>query len=67
MIKTDNDFMWAVGKKVKVTTYEKIDGKNTFLGTLVGLASGTVVVDENGVSTELTRDKIASARLAYDI
>ena len=62
-LKKDKDFVWAVGKKVKVTTYAPLDGKNTFRGTLLGLGEDTVVIDENGTSTEIPREKIASARL----
>jgi len=36
-LKSDNDFTWAIGKKVKITTYVPIDGKNAFIGTLLGL------------------------------
>ena len=64
-LKTDRDFMWAVGKSVAVSTYAPIDGKNMFRGVLVGLGDGTIVVDENGVSTEIPREKVASAKLAF--
>ena len=62
-LKTDRDFVWAVGKKIKITTYAPLDGKNVFLGVLAGLGEGTVVLDEKGVSIEVPREKIASARL----
>lgn len=62
-LKSDRDFIWAVGKNVTVSTYAPLDGKNTFRGVLVGLGDGTVVIDENGVSTEIPREKVASARL----
>ena len=62
-LKKDKDFVWAVGKKVKVTTYAPLDGKNTFRGTLLGLGEDTVVIDENGTSTEIPKETIASARL----
>ena len=57
------DFVWAMGKKIKVTTYTPLDGKNTFSGILVGLGDSTVVVDENGTVTEIPLEKIANARL----
>ena len=66
-LKTDSDFTWAIGKKVRVSTYAPIDSKNVFSGTLVGLGEGTVVLDEDGISTEIPREKIASARLQYDL
>lgn len=62
-LKTDRDFAWAVGKSVKISTYAPLEGKNTFRGVLVGLGEGTVVIDEEGVSTEIPREKIANAKL----
>ena len=66
-LKKGEDFVWAVGKKVRITTYAPFDGKNVFSGTLVGLGEGTVVVEEEGKSTQIPRDKIANARLAYSV
>lgn len=66
-LEKDTDFVWAVGKQIRVTTYASLNGKNTFSGTLLGLGEERVVVDENGVSTEIPREKIASAKLALDI
>ena len=64
-LKKDSDFAWAVGRIVRVTTYEAINGEKLFSGTLLGLGNGTIVVEIEGLSTEIRRDKIASARLAY--
>ena len=64
-LKKDSDFAWAVGRIVKVTTYEAINGEKFFLGTLLGLGEGTIVVETEGLSAEIPRDKIASAKLAY--
>ena len=64
-LKKDADFAWAIGKRVKVTTYVPLAGKNMFAGVLLGLGDATIVIDENGTSTEIPREKIASARLAY--
>jgi len=63
-LKSDSDFAWAAGKRVKINTFGPFEGKNVFSGTLIGLGIGTVVVDENGISTEIPREKIANARLA---
>ncbi len=64
----DEDFAWAVGKRIKVTTYAPLDGKNVFVGVLAGLRDGTIVVSEKeGISAEIPRDKIASARLATEV
>ena len=66
-LKKNEDFIWAIGKNVKVTTYAPIDGKNVFTGKLLGLGEGTVVLDESGVSTEIPREKIANAKLEAQI
>ena len=63
-LKKDEDFLWAVGKRIKVATYAPLDGKNVFSGVLVGLGDGTVVLEENGMSAEIPREKIANAKLA---
>lgn len=62
-LKADSDFLWAVGKKLKVTTYKPFDGKNVFKGKLIGLGEGTIVLEEDGKSTEIPRDMIAKAKL----
>lgn len=65
-LKTDREFTWAVGRKIRVTTYAPLAGKNVFEGVLGGLGEGTIVITENDISTEIPRDKIANAKLAYD-
>lgn len=63
-IKTERDFRRALGKDVKVTTYAPIDGKNVFIGKLLGIRNSTIVLEDNeGISTEIPRAKIANARL----
>ncbi|MBN1353933.1 MAG: ribosome maturation factor RimP [Candidatus Omnitrophica bacterium] len=62
-LETDSDFRWALGKKIKVTTYTPVDGDKVFSGVLLGLGDGTIVIEENGVSVEISREKIAGARL----
>ncbi|MFH1593792.1 MAG: ribosome maturation factor RimP [Candidatus Omnitrophota bacterium] len=62
-LKEDRDFVWAIGKHVRITTFVPIEGKGRFSGILRGLGNGAVVVDEDGVSTEIPREKIASAKL----
>jgi ribosome maturation factor RimP len=63
-LKTDTDFVWAIGKKVRISTYMKLEGKSEFQGIIVGLGDGTVVLQESGISYEIPSDKIASARLS---
>ena len=63
-MKTERDFQRVLGKDIKVTTYAPIDGKNVFIGKLLGIGSSTIVLEDNeGISTEIPREKIAKARL----
>lgn len=66
-LEKDEDFIWALGKNIRITTYAPLDGKNTFRGTLLGLGEGTVVIKENDTSTEISKEKIANARLELDV
>ncbi len=64
LMKTEKDFEQVLGKNVKVTTYAPIDSKNVFIGKLLGIGSSTIVIEDNeGISTEIPREKIAKARL----
>lgn len=62
-LRKDEDFMWATGKRIKITTYAKLYGKSAFSGRLLGLGKGTVVIGEDAASTEIPREKIANAKL----
>jgi len=66
-LKADNDFIWAVGKKIKVSTYKPFDGKNVFKGKLVGIGEGMIVIEDKGVCVEISRDMIAKAKLDPEI
>jgi len=66
-LKKDEDFIWAIGKKIKITTFVPIYEKNAFSGTLLGLGEDKIVVEENGTSWEIPREKIASAKLELNI
>jgi len=66
-LRKDEDFIWAIGRKIKVTTFGPIYEKSVFSGTLLGLGEGIIVVEENGTSWEIPREKIASAKLELHI
>lgn len=66
-LKEDGDFAWAVGKSVKVTTYMPLCGRNVFSGVLFGIGEKTIVIEKDGVSSEIPMDKIASAKLEPNI
>lgn len=62
-IKTDRDFERAMGKRLEITTYERIDEKKAHEGILIGMDKENAVIETNGISTVIPRDKIALARL----
>ena len=65
-IKTDRDFERVMGREITVNTFEPVDGKKTIEGTLVGMNKDEVVVESDGISTVVPRQKIAMARLKIE-
>jgi ribosome maturation factor RimP len=65
-IKTDRDFERSMGKELEFTTFEAVDGRKTQEGVLVGMDKDNVVIERQGISTVIPRDKIALARLKID-
>lgn len=66
-IKTDVDFERSVGKHLEITTFEAIDGRKTHDGILVGMDKENIVIELNGVSTVISKNVIALARLKIEI
>ena len=65
-IKTDRDFERAIGRPVEVMTYEPVEGKKAREGNLIGMDKESIVVESEGVSTVIPRNKIALARLKLE-
>jgi len=70
-LKRDADFARYAGHVVTLTTFAPVDGQKSFVGTLVGLVDGKVVlrVSEGkaaGTEVALDRKQVASARLHVD-
>lgn len=67
-LKKDSDFAKAIGKKVAIKTYEKIDGEKMFEGELLAFDGKeiTLLLTIKTRKKEITipYDKVASARLA---
>lgn len=64
---TDRDFERVIGRDIEATTYEKIDGKKTHDGELIGMDKETIVIESDGISTVIPRRSIAVARLKIDM
>jgi ribosome maturation factor RimP len=70
-LKRDVDFARYAGRMVAVTTYAPVDGQKSFVGELVGLIDGNVVLrltqgKSQGKEIALERKMVASARLHVD-
>jgi ribosome maturation factor RimP len=65
-IKTDKDFKRSMGKELELTTFEAIDGRKTHEGVLTGMDKDNVVIERQGISTAISRSKIALARLRVE-
>jgi ribosome maturation factor RimP len=63
-LKKERDFQRAVGKHVRVTTFEPIGGQKTFEGVLTYYDGERLTVREKKNSVEIPLDKVAKARLA---
>ncbi|WP_373750564.1 ribosome maturation factor [Weissella soli] len=65
ILTTDADYQWALNKVVRVTTYQKIDGKKEFEGELAELSEDQlVIVDQEDQAFAVPRSAIAQARHA---
>lgn len=53
----------AVGNRIKVKTYEKLDGRKVFTGVLAKHAEGAVTVDVDGTPFTLELENVAKANL----
>jgi ribosome maturation factor RimP len=71
-LKRDEDFARYAGHAVALTTYAPVDGQKSFVGTLVGLTDGRIVIqgtqgETAGKEIALDRKQVASARLHVDL
>ena len=62
-IKTDKDFNRSIGKDLEILTFGPIDGHKTHIGSLIGISGDKIVLEADGISTVIPRDKIAVAKL----
>lgn len=70
-LKRDADFARYAGRMVAVSTYAPVDGQKSFVGELVGLVDGNVVLrltqgKAKGTEIALDRKQVSSARLHVD-
>ncbi len=63
----DWHFEKVIGKQIEVSLYAPMDGKKILTGILESYRSDEVTLLENGNSVFVSKDKIASAKLYFDI
>ncbi|WP_459446464.1 ribosome maturation factor RimP [Weissella cibaria] len=65
ILTTPEDFDWAMNKMVRVSTYQKIDGKKDFAGELTAVSDVALTITlEDETAVDVPRDAIAQARQA---
>lgn len=65
ILTTPEDFDWAMNKMVRVSTYQKIDGKKDFAGELKAVSDEALTITlEDDTAVDVPRDAIAQARQA---
>lgn len=65
ILTTPEDFDWAMNKMVRVSTYQKIDGKKDFAGELTAVSDEALTITlEDDTAVDVPRDAIAQARQA---
>lgn len=68
VLKSDLDFKWAVGKKVKINVAEGTEGGCFHEGELKSADGKTVIVySDNGEDIEIERNSIVKAQLSPEI
>jgi ribosome maturation factor RimP len=65
-LKKEKDFVWAMGKKVKVRMKSPMEGRRNFTGRLSGMKEGTIVVEVDQKETALPMKGIDKANLVYE-
>jgi len=65
-LKTDRDFERVMGVDIETTTYERIDGRKTHSGKLIGMDKENIVMESGGVSTVIPRKSIAVTRMKVE-
>ncbi len=57
----------VIGKQIEVSLYAPIESKKVFVGILTKIVDGVIWLDCDGTVIEFSPDKIASAKLYFDI
>ncbi len=64
-LKKEKDFLWAIGKKVKLKMFAAIDGRRRFKGSLLKLKEGDLHIEIDGQVFILALRDVEKANLVY--
>lgn len=63
-LRSDREFKYYVGHEIEAKTYSPIDGRRHFVGKLLGIVDGKVIIaGDDGRDVRIPRDQLANARL----
>ncbi len=66
-LKKREHFTRFAGRRVSIVTREKLNGTHSFTGILKGMNNDSVVLEENGVITEIAFDLIKKANIDEEV
>lgn len=68
-LKSNEEFSWAQGKDIKVTTHEPVNGQNVIIGKLVEVndEKDIVIESEKGDRVNVERSNVAKAKLYAEV
>lgn len=62
-LKKDSDFVWALGRRVRLTLRRKLDGRHVLRGELTGYEDSRLTVERDGETRIVDQADVARARL----
>lgn len=65
-LKKEEDFLWAIGKKVKIKMLTPIDGRRRFKGSLMKFQEGNLYLEIDTHVFSLAFKDVEKANLVYD-
>ncbi len=65
-LRRPEDFARRIGEKVRVKTFEAVEGSRSHIGTIAGATEDAVTVDTDAGARRLPYDAISSARTVFE-
>jgi ribosome maturation factor RimP len=67
VLRTEREFLWARGKRVRCWLRDAIDGRTELHGRLVDVGADRLVVEREGGRTEVPRESLTKVRLEAEV